>query len=188
MSERPRLILIPMFDAGEELNAAMAADLEDLLTEYTFEIKRPDSASNDAVLGQLSSNAPTLLIARDMLNPSPAVIESMVEALEVFDIVLCPAFDGSLCAASCYLEGNSAEPCAQALTEAFCNSSTDLGGLTRTLVNFGFHVMVQPPWYRASSGEGALIFALQHMEAMVLTEDEDFVAERTRMVLLKRSK
>lgn len=187
MSERPRLVIVPTPDTSAveaDLREAMRADLEDLLSEYTFSIARLEASGAQEIFANMGQGVPTLILAEDMLNPSPAVLESMVEALEYFDGVLCPAFDGSIVAASCFLEEDEAEEAGKLLAESFAHAAPDLAELTDGLLKIGLNMMVQPPWYRASNGESATRFALAHMQSMLLTGDEDFVAERTRMHLM----
>ena len=124
-------------------------------------------------------SSPCLLIWDDLLLPTPAFIEGMLEALNEFDAVVAPSFDSHICAIS---TGEHAHFDAPSLSECLLGGNPRLPEVVSHFVQEGGEIFCQAPWFRGADMK-ACASALDYAKALDATGDQELVAIRTLKAL-----
>lgn len=168
---------------SETLAEAIRLDLVEVLGEFQVV---PEASDHDAalarVLGALGSGRPAMVMAADLLNPTPSLIEGLLGPLEEFAVVLAPGFSGEVLAVAVSPDAELTAELVSDLVLAVESGSPDVGRVTALLVAQGVEVFCQMPWYRASDPQGRSC-CIAHMRALSAAQDEDFLAHRTQAAL-----
>ena len=170
-----RLIsLMPETKLPPAIRDACDADFSDLLGECGDFFLLADSASSRDQA--LSGEHPLLILRRDMVAPPLSLLESTALAMEEFDAVVGPAFDGSLYA----LGVNEPDSLGEEMSVLVRRATTEIVSLrdaTKTLSASGLTWYCLAPWYCAADAASRR-FAGDHLQALCASGDDEFVAER----------
>ncbi|MCK6440825.1 MAG: hypothetical protein L6Q71_11585 [Planctomycetes bacterium] len=149
---------------------AMRRDLDDVLAEFGL---TPVEIDTPPAPGIVNAGEATLVLLDDTFNPVPVLIEGMLEAMEEFDVVLGPSFDGRVYGAGFASVGvDVAQEILANMPHGTIDSHREIIGKR------GLRAFWHAPWYRGWDSS-TLKFALAHMRALEASEDPDFTAIRT---------
>ena len=183
MAPHPQLLIIPPppSNSPSALSSAAGADLREIMGEFDLRVESK-AASVEQLAALLASDAPSLVIMGDILNPTVSLIDGMLAALEEFDFAVGPAFDGSLYALGHAGTRPLPQAAASELAKTLFSGKPCLARVVSVLSVNGAAFYGHAPWYRASD-EAQRHFAMEHMELMRQSDDPDFAALRTLKAL-----
>lgn len=161
------------------LAAACESDFSDLLAECDDIFVRRDAG----VFATSTKFPPTacVVLRADVIGLPLSLLESIAMALEEFEVVVGPAFDGSVYALGAAQPSALDAPLASLLRQA-ATGMISLEETTAALRTSGVSWFCLAPWYCAADAASRR-FGQLHLQACAASEDDEFLAEHCLRVL-----
>jgi hypothetical protein len=183
-AQNPVIVIVGEPDASlpEALRKAISADLDDVLSQTGATIIRAgkDPASLPPAIVSAEIVA---VVSGALLNPAPSLIDGLIEPLADFDAVIGPAVPTGCYGVALRGHRKTRADIAQAVAAAVLGH-IGVGTFAEQLASKSLGIFVQPPWYMAN-GTRSLNLCAQHMKALVISGDPEFVAHRTQTELAR---